>query len=295
MRLATSTNLICDRPDGTVMPLEDMLRLAHEAGFDRFDMNFYDWALPHSPFLTDRWEAWIHSVADTAAKLGVEFGQSHAYTFDFLNPAWTDEEYEYHQTLVKRSIYCCYLLGSTICVTHPSTDYTTVSPVRTSKEKNTEYFKTLLDFALQYDMSLAIENMCDYSILPRRKYFVTPEEIIDFVDDFNDKRLGVCWDFEHADIMKMDQVQALLAIDHRLLATHVSDTHSATDPDLMHILPLFGTVSWEEVMKTLKQIGYAYDFSFEAHNYANRLPDEVLPTAIKLSYEIGRYLIGLAK
>lgn len=222
MKLATSTNLICDRTDGSVMSVEEMLRMAHEAGFDRFDMNFYNWVLPHSPFLTDGWEAWIHSIAETAAKLGVEFGQSHAYTFDFLNPAWPEEEFDYHQQLVRRSIDCCAILGASIIVTHPSTDSSTMYPIRISKERNAEYFKALLDYSLRYDMSLAVENMCDYAVMPRRKYFVTPEEIIDFIDEFNDNRVGVCWDFEHADIMQIDQVQALLALDHRLLATHVS-------------------------------------------------------------------------
>lgn len=46
-------------------------------------------------------------------------------------------------------------------------------------------------------------------------------------------------------------------------------------------------------MKTLKEINYQGDFSFEAHNYANRLPDEVLPGALRLSFEIGQYLISL--
>lgn len=46
--------------------------------------------------------------------------------------------------------------------------------------------------------------MCDFSIAPRRKYCATPEELVDFIDEFNDYRLGICWDFEHADIMKRD-------------------------------------------------------------------------------------------
>lgn len=46
-------------------------------------------------------------------------------------------------------------------------------------------------------------------------------------------------------------------------------------------------------MQTLREINYKGEFSFEAHNYANRLPDELLPTALKLSFEIGQYLMNL--
>ena len=93
--------------------------------------------------------------------------------------------------------------------------------------------------------------------------------------------------------MKQPQRESLIYIGHRLKATHVSDTHSTTDTDLMHVMPLFGTVNWKEVMQTLREINYKGEFSFEAHNYANRLPDELLPTALKLSFEIGQYLMNL--
>ena len=293
MKLATSTNIVCDRPDGSVFLLPKTLELASQAGFKRFDMNFWDWALPHSPFLTDEWEKWINEVANEASKLGVEFGQCHSYTFDFLNPKMSEEEYNYHQMLTKRSLECCKILGSKLCVTHPDADYQSIDFVKSSKAKNMEYFKDLLEYSSSLDMELAIENMCDFSIAPKRKYCATPEELVDFIDEFNDSRIGICWDFEHADIMKQDQRKSLLYMGDRMKATHVSDTHSSIDHDLMHVMPLFGTINWKEVMTTLREINYKGDFCFEAHNYANRLPDELLPTALKLSYEIGQYLMNL--
>ena len=66
-----------------------------------------------------------------------------------------------------------------------------------------------------------------------------------------------------------------------------------TDPDLMHVLPLFGTVDWKTAVETLKEIGYEGYFSFEVNNYGNYFPDRLLPTALKLAYEVGEYLMGL--
>jgi len=295
MKLATSSNIVCERPDGSVFPLERTLQLASAAGFKRFDLNFYDWALPHSPFLTDGWERWIHNVAEETSRLNIEFGQCHAYTYNFLDQRHTEEERNRHQMLVERSLYCCSLLGSTLCVTHPETAYGKVNLSAASKVGNLEYFNRLLEHASSYNMELALENMCDYAIAPLRKYCATAEELVDLVDAFEDSRIGVCWDFEHGDIMQADQRQALLYIGKRLKATHVSDTFSATDHDLMHVLPLFGKVDWKEAVTTLKEIGYEGDFCFEAHNFANRLPDELLETAMKLSYEIGQYLLSQAK
>ena len=293
MKLATSSNIVCERPNGEVFTLEKTLQLASAAGFDRFDISFYDWSLPHSPFLTDKWEEWIYSVANEAARLGVTFGQCHAYTFNFLDHRLSEEEYKRHQELVERSLRCCAIVGSKLCVSHPDTDFTSSTLVKTSREKNIEYFKALLEISSKYDMELALENMVDIGIAPHRKFGATTEELVDFVEAFNDKRMGICWDFEHADIMQQDQVKSLLHIAPYLKATHVSDTHSAFDHDLMHVMPLFGKVDWKAVVQTLKQIDYKGDFCFEAHNYANRLPDELIPTALKLSYEIGQYLMKL--
>ena len=41
MRLATSSNIVCERPNGEVFTLEKTLQLASKAGFDRFDISFY--------------------------------------------------------------------------------------------------------------------------------------------------------------------------------------------------------------------------------------------------------------
>ncbi len=293
MKLTTSTNLVCQRPDGSFFTMEQTLQHGKAAGFTRFDISFWDWSLPHSPFITDRWEQWLDGIADQAAKLGVEFGQCHAYTFDFLDKTLSDEAYAHHQMLVERSIDCCARLGSPLCVSHPSTDFSAVDLFAASKRQNLDYFARLMEYCAKRNIDLAIENMCDFSIAPRRKYCATPEELVDFVEAFSDAHMGICWDVEHADIMQQPQRASLLHIGRHLKATHISDTHSTTDTDLMHVLPLFGTIDFKEVVGTLKEMDYTGDFSFEAHNYANRLPDQLLPTALKLQYEIGQYLMAL--
>ena len=89
MKLSTSSNLVFTRPDGRIMPLTEMMRMGKEAGFTRFDLNFYDWSLPHSPFWTEGWRQWIDQVAEEKERLGVTFGQCHAYTYNFLDRALT--------------------------------------------------------------------------------------------------------------------------------------------------------------------------------------------------------------
>lgn len=293
MRLSTSSNIVFERPDGTIASMQEMMRYAKEAGFDTLDISFYDWALPHSPFLTEDWRRWIDGVAEEKERLGMRFGQSHAYTYNFLDPSLSEEARAREEELVLRSVECCHILGSRLCVTHPDTDYRAARVMEASKEKNLLYFRRLLERTARFEMSLAVENMCDITIAPKRKYCAYPEELLELSEAMNDARFGVCWDFEHADIMQQDQRQALLLLGKHLKATHVSDTHSATDPDYMHVLPLTGKVNWKEIMQTLHEIGYDGYFSFEVNNYGCYFPDSLLPEALKLMYHVGEYLMQL--
>lgn len=294
MQLGTSTNLLCFRPDGSKADLTKTLQLVSEAGFKVFDLNFYDWSLPGSLFLTDRWEAWIDQAAECAAKLGVRFGQCHGYFYPFLDPLMSEEEKAHHHMLQQRSLLCCRKIGAHTCVLHPETA-AGMDGVKKSFRGNREYFKPLVEQMEAWDMRLAIENMCDYSIAPRRKFGACPEELVELVNSFQSRRIGICWDFEHGDIMEINQKEALLYIGPLLYATHVSDTYSKTDNTLMHVLPMTGTVNWEEVMDTLAKIRYQGDFCFEVHNFINRLPDAVVPTALRLAYEIGEYLLSCSR
>ena len=292
MRLGTSTNLLYIRPDGSRVTLPETLKLVSDAGFRVFDLNFYDWSLPGADFLSEQWERWIHETANEAAKLGVSFGQCHGYFYDFLDPSMTEEKKAYHHMLQQRSLICSRIIGAKTCVLHPETAKDGIELVKRSFDANREYFKPLVDQMEAWDMRLAIENMCDYGIAPKRKFCAYPEELVGFVTSFQSDKIGICWDFEHGDIMGQNQKEALLYIGSFLFATHVSDTYSKTDNTLMHVLPMTGTIHWEEIMGTLREINYQGDFCYEVHNYMNRLPDAVIPAALKLAYEIGEYLMS---
>lgn len=293
MQLGTSTNLLCFRPDGSRLNLCRTLEILSDGGFKCFDLNFYDWSRKDSPFLTEAWEQWIEEAARTADRLGVTFGQCHGYFYDFLNPSMSDEEKIYHKMLQERSFECLRRLGAHTCVLHPETDRNSMDLRKGSLQANLEYLKPAAEKLVSMNIRLAIENMCDYQIAPKRKYCAYPDELMELVKSFKSGHVGVCWDFEHADIMRQNQTACLKYIGDALFATHVSDTHSGTDNTLMHVLPMTGNILWEEIMKTLAEIDYHGDFCYEAHNFLNRLPNEVIPEAISLAYAVGEYLMGI--
>ena len=152
----------------------------------------------------------------------------------------------------------------------------------------------MLEYAKKRHVGIAIENLWDLNIAPLRRYTTTAEELVDLVDslrmDFNN--VGICWDVEHADIMKQAQEPALRMIGSRLKATHISDNVGI---DYDHVLPYSGYTGWEAFMKILKEIKYSGDLTYEIHRYTSQLPDPLVPAALRYSVEVGNYLLSLAE
>ncbi len=292
MRLSTSTNIYFNRPDGSKEPIENIIRLCAKAGYRVMDMNFYDCTTFRMPFVTDEWDAWIKMIKETADACSVTFSQGHANFYNFCDPMVPDQEFL--DRMVYRSVDCAAILGIQWLVIHAGTDFASPHLVRDSKRKNMHYFRHLLEYAEKKNVGIAIENLWDLNIAPQRRYTTTAEELVELVDplrmDF--KNVGICWDVEHADIMKQPQEPALKMIDWRLKATHISDNTGINND---HILPFYGHTNWYDLMRILKEIRYQGDFTYEIHRYTTQLPQALVLEALKYSVKVGEYLIALAE
>ena len=156
--------------------------------------------------------------------------------------------------------------------------------------------KPHVELAARYGMNIAVENMFDKMdpVLGYRRprFLARVEEVLEVVDTLRQTydNVGVCWDFGHANEMGWNQPQALKMIGDRLIALHVQDNYGVKDD---HLLPYHGTIQWEPVMKTLKDIGYEGVFAYETHKAAMRVPEQVLDALLAYSLELGKYLISL--
>lgn len=292
MRLSTSTNIYFNRPNNVKARIQESIKLCAEAGYRVMDMNFLDCTTFRLPFVTDAWETWIYDVKRVAENCNVEFSQAHANFYNFCDQNAPDKEFL--DKLVRRSVDCAQILGVKWLVIHAGTDFDSPTLVKDSREKNIAYFKPLLEYAEKKNVGIAIENLWDLNIAPRRRYTTTAEELVELVDILRNEynNVGICWDFEHADIMKQAQEPALKMIGSRLKATHVSDNIGIQND---HILPFYGYTDWADIMRIIKEIGYQGDFTYEIHRYTTQLPDALIIPALKYSIEVGNYLLSLAK
>lgn len=287
MRLSTSTCIVFNRPKGRKTTIENCIKLCSGAGYTVMDMNFHDCCTFETPLWDDGWERWVHGIDECARQYGVEFSQGHSHFYNYCQPGIPGKD-EYEEK-IRRCIVGAGILGVKWLVIHAATDFDSATPVRSSREKAIEYFKPILELAAAHNVGIAIENLWELNISPLRRYTTTAEELVDLVDSLPFDNVGICWDVEHAAIMKQDQHAALQLVGNRLKATHISDFRS---PVFDHLLPFMGEIDWTGVMRALGDCGYGGDFSFEILNYINHTPDELLPYALKHSAAVGNYLLN---
>lgn len=267
------------------------------AGYRVLDINwrfvrFRDW------FLTrDGWEREVDRIAGEAVRLGIGFSQCHLPYSSALNQVdeyLTDPAlHEWFKGMCRRAVRASGMLGVKWAVAHGFTDLESRCETAASRRKNLEYFGPYVELASRLGVGIAIENLADFhgSAIPRR-YTATHEELVDLVDAFADPRVGICWDFGHGNLMRLDQRRALRHVGRRLKATHANDNFGVIDA---HNLPYMGKVDWAEVMAGLAEIGYQGDFTYEVHGLTDHLPLELKPQAIRYSWEVGSYLMALAR
>ncbi len=290
MRLSTSTNIMdrFERVQG-VVSMEECITACHAAGYRVLDMNFCDMSNSGMPLAQDDWQAWTERVGALAADLGMVFSQSHAHFFNFLNP--NAENMEFHEEMIRRSIIASAMLGVPWMTMHAGTASTHGGYLdRLSLEGNIRYLMPFIEMAAKHGVGVTLENMFDPT--PRQRTFTaSTEQLLSLVDAFDPAVVGVCWDFGHANLVGMDQVESLREIGgKRLKAVHVADNHGVKDD---HLLPFYGTMDWPPLVAVLKEIGYTGDFTYEITPFLDRVPPPLRQTALRHTVEVGEYLIGL--
>lgn len=287
MRLSTSTNMLFERIGMEPVEQKTAIELCSGAGYEVLDFCFHDLITYESPFLGDSWEAYTEQMIETADRCGVQFGQAHANVYDFLNPK---ADHGFHRMVMERSVLASERMGIPWLVIHPSTDFAASAMVRASRLGNIDYISSLAEFAGRHHVGIAVENMWDLHIAPRRYYADNAEELVELVDAIGMEHVGICWDLEHASIMKQDQRKAMELMGKRLKVTHVSDQ---TGVNNIHVMPFQGVTDWKEAMEALADIGYEGDLNYEAQWFLNKVPMDLVKPSLVYSVEVGNYLIGL--
>lgn len=286
------------------LPLNEQIAKHVQAGFRFLDFNFLDWQnVKDSPLLGKGWEAWIASAGETAMRMGARFNQAHAP----VPVIRFSQDYEGLVAACRRSIRACSMLGIRQMVYHSIVNPAALGCKGSWHEANAAFFLTLMEDAVKYGVGICVEN-----VWPVCKYMEHPlwqtEDLIAFVDSFDDDIVGICWDTGHGNLTGNghnykrnanpelaaydNQYENITRIGKRLHALHIDDNNGLDDD---HIMPGIGQISWDDVIRALDDIGYQHSFTFEAHGAVRGVPLECKDAATRLLHDVGVAIVNKSR
>ena len=285
MGIVTSTNVVFERTDKSLIPTPVSVRLCAEAGYRELDLCFVDLVTANTPFVGEDWESYLEGYADLAGELGIRFVQTHAPIHDFCGFQEGDER---ALELVKRSVRGTAMLNVPWIVMHPSTGVKDGARAEDTFEKNVAYFRQMADYCAAYGVGVAIENMWGNTREGVKRFAIEAEELLRLIEAVDRPNVGACWDTEHGSIEGLDQKAAIRLLGDRIKATHISDM---TAPDNIHILPYTGFTDWDTVLGAFLDIRYQGVFAFEIQHYLLSMPMKLIPEALKFSRLVGEEML----
>ncbi len=223
-------------------------------GYEAQDMALDYWQeAPGSPFMGDGYIRWANALKERAEKTGIPYTHNHA-------PA----EAGYHP-IIARALETASALGARYMVLHPVCGY------------NGRYFDDPAEFIESNKAAIAPwlskARSCRVVILSENLLWGPsrdPRVIAELVRQVGSEWFGWCYDTGHANCFgyRPDVLMECAVVPASL---HIQDNHGDAKDE--HLIPGDGTVEWDALTETLKQIGYSGDCVLEAHHQSLTAPD----------------------
>ena len=291
MHHASTSTCICERFRTRCLDngydMERAIELCADAGFDYQDIDFSH-TEPNLPLAQDNWESWIDRLANLLQKRSVTVEQTHAHWYRHKNMR-SPEEIDWNNEIIRRSVAAAERFGKDIAiVAHTNTVYDATGYNRDrSFRMNLDFFRHIGDMAAKQGNRIAIEVLFPTD---NTAFGCCAEDLMELLDRLNDPLFGICWDFGHANLAKLDSVQSLKTIGTHLIATHCQDNYGVL-PDI-HLLPFYGHIDWQTMMTTLREIGYRGNIDLEPHLFTRTLPKDLQLECCKTAKHIADRLLS---
>ena len=254
---------------------EESYRLIKEAGFDGVDLQCID--KKDTDILLNHHREEAENTRKLLEKYDLICNLAHApfrkayygMNFDLSEPIYKE---------IVNSIEYAAIAGAKMVAIHGIR--TPLGPQsRQSLEYNCEYFKTLAPYAEKFGIKLAIENV--FGSLSDSL------QMGEMMRMLNDPNCVVLFDVGHV-LLAENFIRDLPR--GTIKALHVHDLHGTPSKD-DHTLPGLGVHNWDEILKAFAEVEYDGDFNFEVHGFLKHFDVDHLPTALKLTEQLGRRCI----
>ncbi len=282
-----SQTINCASKFGDIKAIE----LIAEAGFDAIDYSMSKLKQDDSILNSAEYKKYISELCQIAERNNIYFNQGHAVSYIYNEDAETA-----YNLLVKRNIRALEiagLMGIKTLIVHPVGAGNYIGNEEKVFYKNMKYYKTLLPYAEEFGVKIACENVwCGDKKrgVIRGSVCSNPYEHVRYVDEINNNMFVACLDVGHSSLSGREAQDCIRVLGNRLQALHIHDNDYKDD---MHTLPGLSEMNWEEITKSLADVDYKGDFTFETNHFFDSLNTiEETQVGLKLAELIGRKLIN---
>lgn len=269
---------------------EKNIELLKKAGFTAFDLNLDGGGeIKITPeFAGDDYREKAYALREFADKIGLPCNQSHAPFGSQYGDATPDTDL-FKKTV--RSMEIASILGAKGIVIHPMQFKYHPYYKDELKEINYRFYNDLLPYAEKFNIVILTENMWNvrpvsHVIIPSTCSWA--EEFCEYIDMINSPYMKGCLDIGHT-ILTGENIPRIIETmgADRIAALHIHDVYPQSDA---HTIPFLGCVNYDEMLESLKKIGYKGDITFESGNFEKSFPTEELQlSALRLTADIGKY------
>lgn len=252
------------------------IKRLEESKFDHANLNFFE-----IQELLDKnnYEEIFNDLVDFLNASSITFNIAHApihYPF-FFNTYYKRDDVEVLKNRILKSLDISKRVGVKRIVIHVGTylDENYNYDMEKSIEHNIKYLEPFVEKAVENNILVAIENGTqmekDEPLFKNTAPYI--DELIKIVEYYNKKYnkevLGICFDFGHANVGKLDMYKEILKVGNKLIVTHIHDNFG-TDS---HNQPFDGTINWKDVNKALTDINYDGELTSEVRYTKEELSD----------------------
>lgn len=265
-----------------VFGLFDGIDRLGRVGYDALDLSLYE---TPAPLYEDGWRDACADLRAIMQKNKIAFNQAHT---DF--PTWhQDENNDARFARLVHELAVCGELGIPHAIVHPGNF--PYDPNGAHVEQNIAFYRSLLPYAKEYGVKIAVENMYRHNragnaILPYT--CADPVEFAHVLDSLDSEWFIGCLDLGHVLLTGYEHAYAIRTLGHeRLHALHVHDVDYLHD---LHTLPYQSKTNWEEVITALRDIRYDGDLTLEADGFFANTPAPLCEDAARFMAKTAAYL-----
>lgn len=231
------------------------------------------YAMPEQEFI-----ALIQRDAQAARQAGIPVCQAHGpWPYDDRLPE--TRELKFDATV--RALHAAAIMGAPYLVIHPTmpVGWSASAHHEEDKAENIAYLRSLIPYARDYGVKLAVENM-PHAHVPCGRV----SELVECIDTIDNEFVVACLDTGHCTCIGDDAGEMVRLLGNRLACLHVHDNDGRWDA---HLLPYFGVTNWDSFIDGLRAIGYKGNITLETN-----IPDP-MPKCLRKDAE--EWLVRLAE